>query len=112
MSGGLEMTRTRGFAWAAVLVVALVAIYATRLGFAPIYLVHDEVNFSLQAVSVADTGRDLNGRLLPVYFSEPEFTAGRDPMMIYATAVALQVLPLSESAVRLPTALVGVLKSG
>ena len=103
------MTRTRRFAWAAVLVVALVAIYATRLGFAPIYLVHDEVNFSLQAVSVADTGRDLNGRLLPVYFSEPEFTAGRDPMMIYATALALQVLPLSESAVRLPTALVGVL---
>ena len=103
------MTRTRELALAAVLVVALVAIYTTRLGFAPIYLVHDEVNFSLQAVSVADSGRDLNGRLLPVYFSEPEFTAGRDPMMIYATAVVLQVLPLSESAVRLPTALVGVL---
>ena len=103
------MTRTWGFALASVLVVALVAIYATRLGFAPIYLVHDEVNFSLQAVSVADSGRDLNGRLLPVYFSEPEFTDGRDPMMIYATALVLQVLPLSETAVRLPTALVGVL---
>lgn len=60
MSGVLEMTaRAWGIAMAAVLVVALVAIYATRLGFAPIYLV--------------------------------------------------QVLPLSESAVRLPTALVGVL---
>jgi len=35
---------------AAVLVVALVAIYATRLGFAPIYLVHDEVNCSLKGV--------------------------------------------------------------
>ena len=46
MSGVLEMTaRARGMAMAAVLVVALVAIYATRLGFAPIYLVHDEVNF-------------------------------------------------------------------
>jgi 4-amino-4-deoxy-L-arabinose transferase-like glycosyltransferase len=97
-----------------VLAVALLGVmatmlYATRLGFAPIYLVHDEVNFSLQAASIAKTGRDLNGRLLPVYFSEPAFTAGRDPMLIYAAAAALQVLPLSESAVRLPTALVGVL---
>ena len=93
----------------AVLATAVAILYATRLGFAPIYLIHDEVTFSLQAASVAKSGRDLNGRLLPVYFSEPEFTAGRDPMMIYATAAALQVLPLSESAVRTPTALVGVL---
>ena len=93
----------------ALLGLAAVALYATRLGFAPIYLIHDEINFSLQAASVAETGRDLNGRLLPVYFSEPEFTAGRDPMMIYATAAALLVLPLSEASVRLPTALVGVL---
>lgn len=93
----------------ALLGAAVVALYATRLDFAPIYLVHDEINFSLQAASVAATGRDLNGRLLPVYFSEPEFTAGRDPMMIYATAAALQVLPLSESSVRMPTALAGVL---
>lgn len=89
--------------------VATAAVYATRLSHAPIYLMHDEVNFSLQSVAVAQTGRDLNGRLLPVYFSEPEFTAGRDPMMIYATALALTVLPLSDAAVRLPTALVGVL---
>lgn len=102
------MTRT-GFRLAVIVLgAAAVALYATRLAHAPIYLVHDEVNFSLQAASLADTGRDLNGRLLPVYFSEPEFTAGRDPMMIYATAAVLQLLPLSESAVRLPTALVGV----
>ena len=102
--------RSKGFYLAvALLGLAVVALYATRLGVAPIYLVHDEINFSLQAASVAETGRDLNGRLLPVYFSEPEFTAGRDPMMIYATAAALQVLPLSEASVRLPTALVGVL---
>jgi len=93
----------------ALLGVAVTALYATRLGFAPVYLIHDEVHFSLQAVSVAKTGRDLNGRLLPVYFSEPQFTAGRDPMLIYATAAVLQVLPLSDSAVRMSSALVGVL---
>jgi len=92
-----------------VLVAGTAVVYATLLSFAPVYLIHDEVKFSLQAISVAQNGRDLNGRFLPVYFSEPEFVAGRDPMMIYATALALLVLPVSEGAVRLPTALVGVL---
>ncbi len=101
--------RSREIAIVVVLATLLTALYATRLAFAPIYLIHDEINFSLQAASIADSGRDLNGRLLPVYFSEPEFTAGRDPLMIYATALALKVLPLSESAVRLPTALLGVM---
>lgn len=103
------MLRGRLLVVAAVVVaVASAAIYATRLDHAPIYLIHDEVNFSLQSIAVAKTGRDLNGRLLPVYFSEPEFTAGRDPMMIYTTALALTVLPLSDASVRIPTALVGV----
>lgn len=93
---------------ALLLAAATAALYATRLSHAPIYLTHDEVNFSLQSVAVAETGRDLNGRLLPVYFSEPEFVAGRDPMMIYVTALGLTVMPLSDAAVRMPTALVGV----
>ena len=105
----MSMLRGRVLVVAVVIVgVATAAVYATRLSHAPIYLTHDEVNFSLQSIAVAQTGRDINGRLLPVYFSEPEFTAGRDPMMIYATALALTVLPLSDAAVRLPTALVGV----
>jgi hypothetical protein len=106
----MAMLRGRLLAVAALAAAcATSALYATRLGHAPIYLTHDEINFSLQSIAVAETGRDLNGRLLPVYFSEPEFTAGRDPMMIYATALALTVLPLSDAAVRVPTALVGVL---
>ena len=104
------MLRGRVMVVAALLVaLAAAAVYATRLSHAPIYLTHDEVNFSLQSVAIAQTGRDLDCRLLPVYFAEPEFTAGRDPMMIYVTALGLTVLPLSDAAVRLPTALVGVL---
>jgi 4-amino-4-deoxy-L-arabinose transferase-like glycosyltransferase len=91
------------------LAVAIAAFYTTRLSYAPIYLIHDEVKFSLQAESIAESGRDLNGRRLPLYFAEPEFKAGRDPVMIYATALALKALRLSQFAVRLPTALVGVL---
>ena len=91
------------------LLLTTIALYATRLNVAPIYLMHDEVNFALQAQSVAATGRDTNGRLLPLYFSETGFEAGRDPIVIYATAAMLAMRPLSESAVRMPTALVGVL---
>ena len=96
---------------AAILAAVLAILYATRLSSAPVYLLHDEVKFSLQAESIAASARDTNGRLLPVYFSEPEFPAGRDPVMIYLTAIALRVLPLSEMSVRLPTALVGVASS-
>jgi len=96
------------------LLVALVTtmatlLYATRLGDAPAYLMHDESKFALQAISIASSGRDLTGRLLPVFFTEPEFPAGRDPAVIYLTAAALTWLPVSEANVRLPIALVGVL---
>ncbi len=90
---------------AVALALAIAAFYTTRLSYAPIYLIHDEVKFSLQAQSIAASGRDLNGRLLPLYFAEPEFKAGRDPVMIYLTALALKAMPLSQSAVRVPTAL-------
>ena len=100
----------RGPLAAAVLLFALVAaLYLRHLPDAPVYLAHDEIKFALQARSIAATGRDLNGVFLPVYFSEPEFRGGRDPMIIYAMALVLKVLPLSEMAIRLPTALVGIL---
>lgn len=84
-------------------------LYGTRLDYAPAFLMHDELQFSLQAKAIASTGRDLSGRFLPVFFTEPEFPAGRDPAIIYVTAAALAWLPFSEASVRLPTALLGVL---
>lgn len=95
-------------ATALLIAIAVAGLYATRLGLSPIYLMHDESKFALQAQSIAATGRDLTGHFLPVYFTEEEFPAGRDPLIIYATAIGLKVLPLSEAAVRMPTALLGV----
>lgn len=92
-----------------VLTTTSAVLYATRLGYAPAQLMHDELQFALQAESIASSGRDLAGRVLPVFFTEPEFPAGRDPAIIYITAAALTILPFSESSVRLPTALLGVL---
>lgn len=90
-------------------VVLALAVYTTGLDVSPPYLMHDELQFSLQARSIAETGRDLSGRRFPIYFTEPEFPAGRDPVIIYATAAALTVTPFSERGVKLPTAFVGVL---
>jgi 4-amino-4-deoxy-L-arabinose transferase-like glycosyltransferase len=92
-----------------VVLTVTAALYLTRLSEVPAHLMHDEVNFSLQAHAIATTARDTNGRFLPVYFSETGFEAGRDPLMIYWTALFLTVQPLSESAVRGPTAFLAVL---
>ena len=92
----------------AALVAALTtALYSIGLSISPPHLTHDEIKFALQAKSIADSGRDLNGRLLPLYFIEPGFSVGRDPICIYVTALVLKVLPLSDSSIRLATAIVG-----
>lgn len=103
------LPKARSVAIVALLSAGVALFYATRLQFSPVYLMHDEMQFALQAQAIASTGHDLHGRWLPLYFTEPEFPAGRDPVIIYATALVLKVLPLSESSVRLATSLVGVL---
>jgi 4-amino-4-deoxy-L-arabinose transferase-like glycosyltransferase len=87
--------------------LAAYAIYATGLSWSPVYLAHDEVMYALNAQSIATTGRDLNGRLLPVFF----YVVGNfwaTPINIYLTALCLKVLPLSESAIRLPSTIIGI----
>jgi 4-amino-4-deoxy-L-arabinose transferase-like glycosyltransferase len=97
-----------------ILSVALLALtggwlYGTRLGVVPAYVMHDEAQGALQAQSIAATGRDLTGRLLPLYFTEPEFPPGRDPALIYFTALVLQVVPFNEAGVRTSVVLIAVL---
>lgn len=94
---------------AAVLVILTAVVYTTGLDQSPPYLMHDELQFSLQARSIAESGRDLSGRRFPIYFTEPEFPAGRDPAIIYTTAAFLRVLPFSQANVKVPTALIGTL---
>ena len=96
----------------ALVLIVSAAIYTTALDQSPPYLMHDELQFSLQARAIAATGHDLAGRWLPVYFTEPEFPAGRDPVIIYYTAAWLRVLPFSQAHVKLPTAILGVVNVG
>ena len=94
---------------AALIAVPAAALYATRLTQAPRYLARDEIGFARQAYAFATTGRDLDGNRFPLFFGEPTYHIGRDPLLIYATAGLLKVFPLSDFIVRLPNALVGVL---
>jgi len=94
---------------ALMIAIAGALLYLPRLGEVPPYLIHDEAQGALQAHAIATTGRDLSGRLLPMYFTEPEFPPGRDPLEIYVTALGLKVLPFSESGARTPTTLIAVL---
>ena len=84
-------------------------LYGWRLGDSPLHLHYDEVFFGLQAHSIAGSARDLNGHLLPVYFQLENTANWYQPMAVYWSAFVLQVLPLSDAAVRLPTVLVAAI---
>lgn len=104
-------TATTGRAFVIALLIALsaAALYTTRLAQAPQYLARDEVGFARQAYAFATTGRDLDGVAFPLFFGEPAYHIGRDPLLIYAAAALLRIFPLSDVIVRLPIALFGVL---
>ena len=94
---------------AAVLIIAAGYLYTAALHVSPPYLMHDELQFALQARSIAESGRDLSGRALPVFFTEAEFPPGRDPVLIYAIAAVLKVAPFSQENVKLAVVLIGLL---
>lgn len=100
------MRPSRSIGVAVLLFAISVAVHAVALDYSPIYLTHDEVVFGLQAKSIADTARDRSGQFLPLYFPIlADYWA--QPLVIYATALSLKVFPLSETAVRLPSAVIG-----
>ena len=94
--------------WLLLLVVATARLYGYRLQDAPPHVEIDEVLIALDAHAIATTGRDLRGELLPLYSQTAEHS-WYQPMVIYATAVAMSVLPLSEWSVRVPTVCIAVL---
>lgn len=99
--------RTRPFLIALLLALAAGSFYAVGLDRSPVYLVHDEVIYALNAHAIATTLRDLNGQFLPVsIYVVGSFFA--TPLNIYATALALKVMPLSEVTVRMPSVIVGL----
>lgn len=90
---------------AAAAAVLTALVYCSGLEESPVYLTKDEVSYGIQAHAIATSGRDTNGRRFPLYFQEPGFSIGRDPVYIYATALVLKTRPLTAGALRIPTTL-------
>lgn len=94
------------------LLVAAAVLYARHLASAPVYLSPDEAIIAVDAHSVATTGRDVHGAYLPLYFKIQMRGEDRSgwfmPVIFYAMAGVLKVLPLSETSVRLPSVVVGL----
>src|SRR5439155_7014000 len=96
------------------LVIALVllvtgVLYFWRLSSAPVYLGGEEARFGIHAHAIATTGRDLNGRFLPLFIRLDELARWYQPALFYLIAATLKIWTLSEVAVRIPTAFIGVL---
>ncbi len=95
-----------------VLLLAIVAgcasLYFYRLDFAPPNIQIDEAIIAINAHSIATTGRDLRGELLPLY-SQTADHSWYQPLVIYLTAIALKFSPLSEWSVRVPAVVMSVL---
>lgn len=98
----------RSVATALTLAVCTISLYAWRVSTLPPSLAEDEVIISMSAHSIASTGQDLFGRSWPLYF---QMTEGSwfHPVIVYSIALVLKVLPLSETAIRLPTVCVGTI---
>ncbi|MBU2052358.1 hypothetical protein KKH13_04110 [Patescibacteria group bacterium] len=78
-----------------------------QLGRVPSGFVNDEAAFGYNAYSLIKTGRDEFGEFLPIIFHS--FGEGKLPVYIYLTVPSVAIFGLNEFAVRLPSALFGVL---
>lgn len=89
---------------------SIVVVYTARLADVPPHLGHDEVLFALNAQSIADSGTGMDGARFPLLFSDGALGPyGREPLSIYATALVLRTIRRDDVAVRLASALVGLL---
>lgn len=90
------------------LVVLLIGAYfrLTQLSSLPISMFGDEIDVGYQAWSLATTGRDYMGHLLPSYAQS--LSEWRAPLVMYLTAPFVGILGPSNFSVRLPIALVGI----
>ncbi len=105
--GVLRLTRVGRRAPIILLLIAIAA-YLWRLNDAPMYLASDEAIIANDAYAVATTGRTLDGVLMPLYFYVSISASWFMPYIYYWTAIWLQLLPLAEWSIRVPTAILGV----
>lgn len=98
--------------WAAgALALATLLLYSFGLEHTPPYLHEAEILFGLHAHAIATSGRDMYGRLLPLYFQMQPLgdTTWWHPALVYFTAPFLLVLPVTETVLRFPSVVVAAI---
>jgi 4-amino-4-deoxy-L-arabinose transferase-like glycosyltransferase len=95
----------------AVILTSLATFIVYVIGLDLLYLVHDEVVYALNAASIARTGRDLAGDLLPISFPIVG-TFYATPLIIYVTAITVKLAHVNEFWIRFPSVIVGALNVG
>ena len=102
------MTRPPLRLLAIALFAAAAIVYLASLDGTPYYLASDEAIIANDAYAIATTGRTLDGEFLPLYFYVSLSSSWFMPYVYYWTALWLQVLPLAEWSIRVPTAILGL----
>ena len=72
------------------------------------YLASDEAIIANDAYAIATTGRTLDGVFLPLYVYVSLSASWFMPYIYYWTAIWLQLLPLAEWSIRVPTTIIGL----
>ncbi len=78
-----------------------------KLSEFPVQLNHDEVTQLYDAISVAQTGKDIYGNFLPFIF--PSIGDFKPPFYTYITSIFYMIFGWGELTIRLPAALFGLL---
>ena len=78
-----------------------------RLADFPVQLNHDEISQLYDAISIAQTGKDIYGNFLPTIF--PSVNDFKSPFYTYATTLTYFILGNHEWIIRIPGALFGIL---
>jgi 4-amino-4-deoxy-L-arabinose transferase-like glycosyltransferase len=94
----------------AVVILVAVLLYSARLDWQ--YLSIEEVSQSLQALELSRSGRSVDGQRWPLYFSEPHYPAGRDPVWIYLSAATISLVGAGDGSLRVPSVLAAVIGVG
>lgn len=114
------MTRSSAYGrlswWAIVPILCLsTLLYFRGFGDTPLYLGGDEARFGTDAYSIASTGRSITGDRMPLFFHLSDTQRANEggdrwyqPTLFYLIALVLKVLPPSESSIRIPTAVIGL----
>jgi len=93
--------------WILLAILLLAAVLRLwNLGSIPPHLTPDEAALGYNAYSILKTGRDEHGQLLPIIFKS--FGDYKPGLYVYLTAPFVAIFGLSEFAVRLPSALAGI----